>query len=177
MAGRHPAVSNNATPESIQLQMAKTRDSISKTLSKLGDSMSTEYDQMRNANHQLKDWRTQVRRHPFASTATALFAGVVVGGALASANRGETEELDVDFTGEPTFRRRHHPRRASEIIHQVRQTEAFEQLQSGLSHVANELIQEFVDLGREVVVPMIIDKVRHSFAAERAPRSRREPSC
>jgi ElaB/YqjD/DUF883 family membrane-anchored ribosome-binding protein len=67
------------TKEELQRRMEEARDSISQTVSDIKDTVTTQYENVRESISQSLDWREQYRRRPVAFSVGALGVGLVLG--------------------------------------------------------------------------------------------------
>jgi hypothetical protein len=69
--------------------MEEARDSISQTVSDIKESVTTQYENVRESISQTLDWREQYRRRPVAFSVGALGIGLVVGYSVGGAFGGD----------------------------------------------------------------------------------------
>jgi ElaB/YqjD/DUF883 family membrane-anchored ribosome-binding protein len=67
------------TKEELQRRMEEARDSISQTVSDIKDTVTTQYENVRESISQSLDWREQYRRRPVAFSVGALGVGLLLG--------------------------------------------------------------------------------------------------
>ena len=77
------------TKEELQRRMEEARDSISQTVSDIKDTVTTQYENVRESISQSLDWREQYRRRPVAFSVGALGVGLVVGYSVGGAFGGD----------------------------------------------------------------------------------------
>lgn len=76
------------TKEELQRRMEEARDSISQTVSDIKDTVTTQYENVRESISQSLDWREQYRRRPVAFSAGALGVGLLLGYSVGGAFGG-----------------------------------------------------------------------------------------
>jgi ElaB/YqjD/DUF883 family membrane-anchored ribosome-binding protein len=67
------------TKEELQRRMEEARDSISQTVNDIKDTVTTQYENVRESISQSLDWREQYRRRPVAFSVGALGVGLLLG--------------------------------------------------------------------------------------------------
>jgi ElaB/YqjD/DUF883 family membrane-anchored ribosome-binding protein len=77
------------TKEELQRRMEEARDSISQTVSDIKDTVTTQYENVRESISQSLDWREQYRRRPVAFSAGALGVGLLLGYSVGGAFGGD----------------------------------------------------------------------------------------
>jgi ElaB/YqjD/DUF883 family membrane-anchored ribosome-binding protein len=77
------------TKEELQRRMEEARDSISQTVSDIKDTVTTQYENVRESISQTLDWREQYRRRPVAFSVGALGVGLVLGYSVGGVFGGE----------------------------------------------------------------------------------------
>jgi ElaB/YqjD/DUF883 family membrane-anchored ribosome-binding protein len=81
------------TKEELQRRMEEARDSISQTVSEIKDTVTTQYENVRESISQSLDWREQYRRRPVAFSVGALGVGLVLGYSVGGAFGGGGDDL------------------------------------------------------------------------------------
>jgi len=81
----------DSTKADLQRQMEEARESISQTVSEIKDTVTTQYQNVRESVSEALDWREQFRKRPVAWSVGALSVGFVVGYGVTAAVRGEGE--------------------------------------------------------------------------------------
>ncbi|HEX8164035.1 MAG TPA: hypothetical protein VF538_19345 [Pyrinomonadaceae bacterium] len=76
------------TKAELQRRMEEARDSISQTVSEIKDTVTTQYENVRESISQSLDWREQYRRRPVAFSVGALGVGFVLGYSVGGAFGG-----------------------------------------------------------------------------------------
>lgn len=84
------------TKEELQRRMEEARESITQTVAEIKDTVSTQYQTVRESINEALDWREQYRKRPVAFNIGALSVGFFVGYGLAAAASGERRERDDD---------------------------------------------------------------------------------
>jgi hypothetical protein len=75
----------------LQRQMEEARESISNTVNEIKDTVTTQYQHVRESVSEALDWREQFRKRPVAWSVGALSVGFIVGYGVAAAAKGEGE--------------------------------------------------------------------------------------
>ena len=90
------AEADDPTKAELQRRMEEARESITQTVAEIKDTVSTQYQNVRETISQSLDWREQYRRRPVAFTVGAVGVGVLVGYSVAGAFAGDDEDELVD---------------------------------------------------------------------------------
>ncbi len=85
---------DDTTKAELQRRMEEARESITQTVSEIKDTVSTQYQNVRETITQSLDWREQFRRRPAAFSAGALGVGLLVGYSIGGALRGGNKDWD-----------------------------------------------------------------------------------
>jgi hypothetical protein len=91
------------TKAELQRQMEEARESISNTVNEIKDTVTTQYQHVRESVSEALDWREQFRKRPVAWSVGALSVGFIVGYGVAAAAKGDGEPevyYDTYDTGE-----------------------------------------------------------------------------
>ncbi len=99
---------DETTKQELQRRMEQARESITQTVSEIKDTVSTQYQSVREGINEALDWREQYRKRPVAFHIGAVSIGFLIGYGLASASsngrrRGEdysvfdVSEVDEDY--------------------------------------------------------------------------------
>jgi hypothetical protein len=80
------------TKVELQRQMNEARESIAQTVTEIKDTVTDQYQSVKESVTETLDWREQFRRHPAAWSLGALSVGYVVGTSLASSFKGAKDE-------------------------------------------------------------------------------------
>src|SRR5918998_694331 len=76
------------TKAELQRRMDEARESITQTVSEIKDTVTTQYQNVRESISQSLDWREQYRRRPVEFTIAALGVGLLVGYSVGGAFGG-----------------------------------------------------------------------------------------
>jgi hypothetical protein len=167
MGAERTSVTGQQSPEQLQAQLDQTRESISKTVTEIQDTMTTEYNTVKTNLSEKLDWRQQVRQHPMAFSLGALAIGLLIGRGLSSNMSSDTDmDSDDEFFGSESMAPRQRSHRTSRIVSSVRQSNAFHQVADGLSTVMSELVNELVKVGREQIIPNVVGRVSTSLGVD-----------
>jgi ElaB/YqjD/DUF883 family membrane-anchored ribosome-binding protein len=86
----------DAAKAELQRRMEEARESITQTVSEIKDTVTTQYQNVRESISQTLDWREQYRRRPVAfavgATAVGVIAGYTIGGVIFG--DGESDLVD-----------------------------------------------------------------------------------
>jgi len=81
----------DSTKAELQRQMEAARENISQTVNEIKDTVTTQYQNVRETLSDALDWREQFRRRPVAFSLGALSAGFIVGYSVAGAMKSEED--------------------------------------------------------------------------------------
>jgi len=84
---------DDLTKAELQRRMDEARESITQTVSEIKDTVTTQYQNVRETISQSLDWREQYRRRPVAFSVGALGVGLLVGYSVGGAFAGDDTEL------------------------------------------------------------------------------------
>lgn len=87
----------DSTKADLQRKMEEARESISQTVSDIKDTVTNQYQSVKESVNDALDWREQVRRHPAAWSAGALTAGVLVGYGVGAVLMGGDSDYERDY--------------------------------------------------------------------------------
>jgi ElaB/YqjD/DUF883 family membrane-anchored ribosome-binding protein len=92
---RAPETDNVADDEltkaELQRRMDEARESITQTVTEIKDTVTTQYQNVRESISQSLDWREQYRRRPVEFTVAALGVGLLLGYSIGGAFGGDSE--------------------------------------------------------------------------------------
>ncbi len=84
----------DTTKEELQRRMEEARESITQTVTDIKDTVSNQYQNVRETISQSLDWREQYRRRPIAFAAGAAGVGLLVGYSVGGAVMGEPDLVE-----------------------------------------------------------------------------------
>ncbi|MGI9106470.1 MAG: hypothetical protein ACR2G4_09495 [Pyrinomonadaceae bacterium] len=84
---------DDLTKADLQRRMEEARESITQTVTEIKDTVTTQYQNVRETISQSLDWREQYRRRPVAFSVGALGVGFIVGYSIGGAFSGGDSEL------------------------------------------------------------------------------------
>ena len=84
------------TKAAYQRQMEQARESITQTVAEIKDTVTTQYQNVRETISQSLDWREQYRRRPLPFTLGAVGVGLLVGYSVGGAVFGDEDEDELD---------------------------------------------------------------------------------
>lgn len=85
------------TKAELQRRMEEARESITQTVSEIKDTVTTQYQNVRESISQSLDWREQYRRRPVEFSVAALGVGVILGYTVGGALLGDGSELNERY--------------------------------------------------------------------------------
>ncbi|HVF27325.1 MAG TPA: hypothetical protein VM943_03720 [Pyrinomonadaceae bacterium] len=95
-----PEADDEATKAELQRRMEEARESITQTVTEIKDTVTNQYQQVRESISDTLDWREQFRRRPVEFSLGALGVGLLVGygvgGAFAGNRDGDDYEYEYD---------------------------------------------------------------------------------
>jgi hypothetical protein len=105
------ASDEETTKAELQRQMDEARENISQTVNEIKDTVTTQYEHVRETVSQALDWREQFRRRPVAFSVGALSLGFVAGYGIGGVFKGDgggggylAEDESLDAYGEEEAR-------------------------------------------------------------------------
>jgi hypothetical protein len=94
---RAPEADEDVTKAELQRRMEEARESITQTVSEIKDTVTNQYQYVRESVTEALDWREQYRKRPVAWTLGALGVGLVVGYSLGGTVIGDRDDDDRDY--------------------------------------------------------------------------------
>jgi hypothetical protein len=91
------AADDELTKAELQRRMEEARESITQTVSEIKDTVTTQYQNVRESISQSLDWREQYRRRPVEFSIAALGVGVILGYGIGGAFIGDDAELNERY--------------------------------------------------------------------------------
>ncbi|HEV7904755.1 MAG TPA: hypothetical protein VGO96_13010 [Pyrinomonadaceae bacterium] len=88
---------DDLTKAELQRRMEEARESITQTVSEIKDTVTTQYQNVRESISQSLDWREQYRRRPVEFSVAALGVGVLLGYTVGGALLGDGSELNERY--------------------------------------------------------------------------------
>ncbi|MDX6270932.1 MAG: hypothetical protein QOD28_2155 [Acidobacteriota bacterium] len=88
---------DDLTKAELQRRMDEARESITQTVSEIKDTVTTQYQNVRETISQSLDWREQYRRRPVEFSVAALGVGLLVGYSVGGAFGGGDSELNERY--------------------------------------------------------------------------------
>jgi ElaB/YqjD/DUF883 family membrane-anchored ribosome-binding protein len=88
---------DDLTKAELQRRMEEARESITQTVSEIKDTVTTQYQNVRESISQSLDWREQYRRRPVEFSVAALGVGVLLGYSVGGALLGNGSELNERY--------------------------------------------------------------------------------
>jgi hypothetical protein len=88
---------DDLTKAELQRRMEEARESITQTVSEIKDTVTNQYQNVRESISQSLDWREQYRRRPVEFSVAALGVGVILGYSIGGAFIGDDSELNERY--------------------------------------------------------------------------------
>lgn len=138
----------------LRQQLEMRRQLMSQRIAGIRETMKEEYVTTREAVEDALDYRNYVRRNPMAFSAGALGAGFLIGYLFHNRKRAA-----LAVGGTLTAARSHE-------AGFIERSQIVQQLGSGLAEIATHFVHELTSLGRNELVPMLVDKIKNRVAPE-----------
>lgn len=84
---------DDVTKAELQRRMEEARESITQTVTEIKDTVTTQYQNVRESISQSLDWREQYRRRPVEFTVAALGVGLILGYSIGGAFGGGDSDM------------------------------------------------------------------------------------
>ncbi|HEY0084122.1 MAG TPA: hypothetical protein VGB61_15190 [Pyrinomonadaceae bacterium] len=94
------AADDELTKAELQRRMDEARESITQTVSEIKDTVTTQYQNVRETISQSLDWREQYRRHPVEFSVAALGVGFLLGYGVGGAFGGDSDMTERYYESE-----------------------------------------------------------------------------
>jgi hypothetical protein len=91
---------DDLTKAQLQRRMDEARESITQTVTEIKDTVTTQYQNVRESISQSLDWREQYRRRPVEFTLAALGVGLLVGYGVGGAFGGDSDMAERYYESE-----------------------------------------------------------------------------
>jgi ElaB/YqjD/DUF883 family membrane-anchored ribosome-binding protein len=92
-----PEADEEATKAELQRRMEEARESITQTVTEIKDTVTNQYQQVRESISDTFDWREQFRRRPVEFSIGALGVGLLLGYGVGGALTGNRNDDDYDY--------------------------------------------------------------------------------
>ncbi|MDQ3687586.1 MAG: hypothetical protein M3430_18585, partial [Acidobacteriota bacterium] len=92
-----PEADDEATKAELQRRMEEARESITQTVTEIKDTVTNQYQQVRESISDTLDWREQFRRRPVEFSLGALGVGLLLGYGVGGAFAGNRDGDDYDY--------------------------------------------------------------------------------
>ncbi|HVF87185.1 MAG TPA: hypothetical protein VM866_06315, partial [Pyrinomonadaceae bacterium] len=92
-----PEADDEATKAELQRRMEEARESITQTVTEIKDTVTNQYQHVRESISDTFDWREQVRRRPVEFSVGALGVGLLLGYGVGGAFGGSRDGDDYDY--------------------------------------------------------------------------------
>jgi ElaB/YqjD/DUF883 family membrane-anchored ribosome-binding protein len=177
---------DDATKAELQRRMEEARESISQTVTEIKDTVSNQYQNVRESINEALDWKEHYRKRPVAFTVGALSFGFLLGygltGALKNSGKYESESYsetgseynsfgsDIrsstsyspqSITGDTGMSTgiSYEPEKPG-IIQKFKETKAYDRLQEEISNLGDRFVDELANVARTAVLPALLSKVK-----------------
>lgn len=172
-------VDENISKEALQARMEEARDSISQTVTDIKDTVTHQYEQVKDA----LDWREHFKKRPVAWSLGAAGAGFFLGYGIAGAikDRGH-DDLYFDTQrrpyaseqiGEPLAAaispqpiETNGKDKGPGILTRFKETRAFDRLQEEVGTLGDRLVDELSTTAQQVVLPALLAKLKDWIGAD-----------
>jgi hypothetical protein len=161
MAGAQATSGGEINREELERRMEEARESISQTVTDIKESVTSQYQQVRDLAGETTDWREQVQAHPLLYSLGAFAAGALAAYALSRSSRPAERSPAVL------------PARALErdsLGREVAKGRAVNRLKGALAEIEDRLVGELSDIGKNVLLPLLIDKLKERFGVDLSAR-------
>ena len=175
--------------EELQLRMEETRDSITQTVTDIKESVSQQYENVKDA----LDWREHFKKQPVAWSLGAAGVGFFVGYGIAACVKNFVVD-DVDYVstrrsyaGQPilgefqqevslgqaegTKGTNGDQSEGPGLIQRFKETRAFDRLQQEVGSLGDRLVEELSTTAQTVVLPALIRKIKDLIGADLSDKS------
>jgi hypothetical protein len=98
--GETAAADDELTKAELQRRMDEARESITQTVSEIKDTVTTQYQNVRETISQSLDWREQYRRRPIEFSVAALGVGFLLGYGVGGAFGGDSDMTERYYESE-----------------------------------------------------------------------------
>ena len=173
----------------LQRRMEEARDSISNTVTEIKDTVTQQYENVKDA----LDWREHFKRQPVAWTLGAAGVGFFVGYGIAAAlsddtdkgSYGTSESYARPLIAEPvspapsartpsTTTNGHDE--GPGLIERFRETSAYERLSKEAGSLGDRLVEELSTTAHTVLLPLLLNKIKNWIGVDLSNKSERRPS-
>ena len=163
----------------LQRRMEETRDSISNTVTEIKETVSQQYENVKDA----LDWREHFKRQPIAWSLGAAGVGVCVGYCIASALSGDDSD-DIHYASAPARSLTTPPREAVTaaspsngkdegpgMLERFRETSAYDRLSKEAGALGDRLVEELSTTAQQVVLPALLKKIKSLIGIDLSDKS------
>jgi hypothetical protein len=163
-----------AEKEKLQHDMEEARDSISHTIGEIGSTVSFQAQAIRETISKKLDWREHARKHPAAVGIGALAFGFVIGysviGAINKKSNGRGRLQYSDYALQESAG--HHAsalqtptnkKHGPGLLTKIKSTRAFNHLSDEASHLADQFVDEMINVGKTVLIPAAVNKISETI--------------
>jgi ElaB/YqjD/DUF883 family membrane-anchored ribosome-binding protein len=155
---------DDATKAELQRRMEEARESISQTVTEIKDTVSNQYQNVRESINEALDWKEHYRKRPVAFTVGALSFGFLLGyeyNSFGSDIRSSTSYSPQSITGDTGMSTgiSYEPEKPG-IIQKFKETKAYDRLQEEISNLGDRFVDELANVARTAVLPALLSKVK-----------------
>lgn len=176
----------DASKAALQRRMEEARDSISNTVTEIKDTVTQQYETVKDA----LDWREHFKKQPVAWTLGAAGVGFFVGYGIAAALTDDTEK--VSYGTSETYAR---PLIAESVstapsvtspsastnghdegpglIERFRETSAYDRLSKEAGSLGDRLVEELSTTAHTVLLPLLLNKIKGWIGVDLSDKSER----
>ena len=174
--------------EELQLRMEETRDSITQTVTDIKETVSQQYENVKDA----LDWREHFKKQPVAWSLGAAGVGFFVGYGIAACVKNYVEDDDDydyvstrrSYASQPMLgefqqevssgkaeRTKTNGDQGPGLIERFKETRAFDRLQQEVGSLGDRLVEELSTTAQTVVLPALIRKIKELIGADLSDKS------
>jgi hypothetical protein len=159
---------DDASKAALQRRMEEARDSISNTVTEIKDTVTQQYENVKDA----LDWREYFKRQPVAWTLGAAGVGFFVGYGIAAAlsedpdqgSYGSAESyarpLITESVSTPPSTTTNGHDEGPGLIERFRETSAYDRLSKEAGSLGDRLVEELSSTAHTVLLPLLLKKIK-----------------
>lgn len=175
----------------LQRRMEEARDSISSTVTEIKDTVTQQYESVKDA----LDWREHFKKQPVAWTLGAAGVGFFVGYGIAAALTDDDDSRSDAYPSSVSYAQLLGPEAVTPIsqeatssvhtnghdqgpglIERFRETSAYDRLSKEAGSLGDRLVEELSTTAQTVVLPLLLNKIRGWIGVDLSNKSERHSS-
>ena len=173
-----------ASKAALQRRMEEARDSISNTVTEIKDTVTQQYENVKDA----LDWREHFKRQPVAWTLGAAGVGFFVGYGIAAAltedsekgTYGTSDTYARPLIAEPVSTTTSSPTNGHDdgpgLIERFRETSAYDRLSKEAGSLGDRLVEELSTTAHTVLLPLLLNKIKNWIGVDLSDKPEGRPS-